>query len=136
MITEKQNALVELKINPFELKNCSVDLRNDEELVLMAATLDWRTFEYASAELRDTETFVLKCMEEGRFIQTCFAFASDRIKSDKAILLKAVEFNSMAFKYASMDLRDDDELFEAALNFYAIYESSDDNHTHPFKYAS
>ena len=68
------------------------------------------TLEFASEELRNDKEIVLKAVQNrGSALQ----YASDELKNDREIVLEAIKFDKEAIQYASEEMKNDPEIVEA-----------------------
>jgi hypothetical protein len=93
------------------LEYASVELKNDEEVVLAAVAQDGRALVYASAELRNDKEVVLAAVAQDG---DALVHASAELKNDKEVVLAAVAQDGKALKYASQVLQVDWDVICAA----------------------
>ncbi len=119
------------------LQYASLNLRFDPEFALEAVKMDASNFEHTSFVLRDDPEFVLAAVmqyayplrfaapkwttqkEYAKFVIRANPWAlvalSDDLKNDFDVVMEAVQIEGMAIRFASESLRDDAQVFEAAL---------------------
>ena len=81
----KAIAMVAVKQGELNLKECSLELRNDIEFVMEAVIKDWRSMRYASKELKNSKQFLVRLLnrtKEGRILQ----HASARLRKDEVLV--------------------------------------------------
>ncbi|MCI6272134.1 MAG: DUF4116 domain-containing protein [Erysipelotrichaceae bacterium] len=69
-------------------------------------------FAYASERLRDDEEIVLDVIED----EILFSLASDRLKSDREFIKKAIIENSYVLKHVHENFKDDEEIVKLAVS--------------------
>ncbi|EFC42104.1 predicted protein [Naegleria gruberi] len=88
------------------LRNASLELRDNREIVIEAVQQNPNALVYASSELRnDKEIVKMAVMENG----SCLTFASNELKDDKEIAELAFKSSEIAVRYFSERLRNDIE---------------------------
>ena len=107
---------------PHVFKNLKESLRADKKIA-MAAFRKGVSPEYVSEKLWDDRDFILSLLNTPRgsiTILDFLKFASKRLRDDKEVVLKAVEYKSFftSLKYASKRLRDDKEIVLKAVDNY------------------
>ena len=109
-----------IKSLPQAFSYASEELRDDEEIFLAAIShRDFRAgyggdiFKHASERLRSDKGVVLQVVEKDGW---CLEFAPDELKADKEIVLKALEGYDQEFvlQYASDELKADKEVASKA----------------------
>jgi hypothetical protein len=133
---DKDIALKVLTKDGSSLQYFGKKIKEDEEMVRLAIETDPDALWHASLALRSQEALAKKAVEKGclliylpekfkkrkDFVETAVGHyglnleeASDWIKNDREVVLKAIESDSRAFAYASPRLREDRNLIEVAL---------------------
>ena len=116
------------------------DYRNNKEVVKAAINNLPQAFSYASEELRDDEEIFLAAMlhsdiREG-YGGDIFKRASERLRSDKGVVLQAVEKDGWCLEFVSDELKADKEIVLKALEGYnllgVLQWASDDLKADPF----
>jgi len=93
---------------------------NTEEEVLEAVkSLGATELRFASDELRSNKRMILKAVKSTGL---ALNFASDELKNDKKVVMEAVKQDGIALVFASDELRDDDEVVGEAIKqeYYAM----------------
>lgn len=133
------------------LKYASEELKRNRELVLKACRSDARTIQYASEELREDRDFLLQVIENSnglvaRYIDekfrqddsfmmeaievnpTALSGASERIQSNREVVLQVVKRKGNCISYASEELKKDKEVVAEAIrqSAFAIVQISRD----------
>lgn len=88
------------------LKHVGLRLQGDKDVVMAALDVGYRSFRYASEELRDQNEILLKAIKDD---PRALEFASNRMRDDEALILKCVKENPLAFAFASEKLRNNKE---------------------------
>ena len=91
-------------------------LRDDEELGFEALAQNGWFFEFLSKRLKHDDRFILSAIGSDKPYGMALAFASDEMKNDKEVVLKAISGYMYALEYASDALKDDKEVVIAALS--------------------
>ena len=142
---DRELAILALKSESSFFTKLSDELKDDKEIVKMAARQStssiseaslrlrtdinffWELFEdsdniskhylikHFDDQLRDNEELFLKLV---KLCPECLEYASDNLKNNRLIVLTAIEHNPRAFRYASDSLRNDIQVFEAMWESY------------------
>ncbi|MBA3722030.1 MAG: DUF4116 domain-containing protein [Parachlamydiaceae bacterium] len=100
-------------------------IKNIKEIALLMMKVDAENFEYASEELKDDEEVFLTALESNirdrSITKSPLRFASQRLKMNKNILLKAVQVDRGAFECMPQDLNEDDKY---EISFAAVSHNS------------
>lgn len=113
MITNKKEALDLILVDGLAIKNCSEDLRNDEEIALLAIDGEYESLNYVGEKLKTKSNFMAKALAVNGCVLECLDSVS---KSDFNICKKAINnSNGMAFKSVSKELSNNQELIEEFL---------------------
>lgn len=89
------------------LEFCSVDLKNDNEIVLNALEQHGWNLEYLNEKQKDNKDIVsMATFKNGRPIK----FASTRLKADRDFILKIAKKSGCVLEHVSDKLKDDKEL--------------------------
>jgi len=113
-----------LELNPFMLKYCSFDFKNNKKLVTDLIVKDELVLQFASDELRNDKELLLKAIKEIQGDALCFA--SDTLKDDDEVVKAAVLTGGMNIDYASDRLKDDKDMMLLAVQYdssAAVYAS-------------
>ena len=102
------------------------ELREDKDFMLKAINIDTDAFKYASADLRDSEGFLLDCIRANENILS--VHISKKLRDNREFMMKVVNINGEYIKFCSDRLRNDKGLVIAAIrnNLYAMLYISDD----------
>lgn len=120
------------------LVDLSVEMRNDPDVVLIAASEDVCELQYASEQLRSDPDFMAMCVaaktsamyytavdmwDDARFVRKCVEHdgmllqsASEELRSDVEIVKLACEVSAHALQFATPPLRDDKDIVLAAVS--------------------
>ena len=103
-----------LKIDGSMLSKMNEENRDNERLVKIAVSdyLNPNVFGYASDRLKDDKEVLLKAAKnDGQSLY----FASQSLRADKEVVLEAVKNKAIILKYASKELRNDKDVAIAAV---------------------
>lgn len=96
------------------LEYASDDLKNDEDIVIIAVMSNPDSIQFASFDIRDNSESMQKVIE---LSHKCFKHATPKLKNDKITALKAVEKDGLNLFYVSIQLKKDyDVVLKAAQN--------------------
>ena len=76
---------IEHNLNP--LKDLSIELKNDKDIIRESIIKNWRSFEFVNEILKNDVSFVKECIEINGQI---FEFVSDEIKGKRDLCLFAI----------------------------------------------
>ena len=121
---KKTLVLAAVGSNSDVLAHVSKELRDDEQVVMLALnsdTHDWENYDpvlkYASPRLRALKHVVMAAVNhEG----SALADASEDMRADKEVVMTAVKQDGDALRHASDDLRADKEVVMAAVHQYGM----------------
>ena len=103
------------------LQFASKDMRADRDFVCQAIDVsDPSAFQHASNALTDDNEFVMTtlsavCGRSPALVGHILRHASERLKSDKDVVLKSVSYSGQSLEYAGKDLQADKDLVMCAL---------------------
>lgn len=103
----------QLQTEQLKFRNLNIILRSDIRVASVAIELDGANLEHASDSLKDNKELVLRAI--GNNTQS-LRYASKRLCDDREIIFAAVSIAGSAIKYASDRLKDDEELILVAIN--------------------
>ena len=107
-----------LKNNGEILAYFSDEIKNNEEMVKIAISQKPWSLEFASEELRGNRKIVEYALEKSDN-GYLLSYASDALKANEQLVLKAVKTNGFAMKIASENLRNNQRVVEMAVNHTA-----------------
>ena len=118
------------------LKFASKALRADREVVELAIEKNIWAIHYADDSLLKDKNFMTLAILIGAVVadrgsEIALRYAKDEIKSDKEIMLKAIESNAFALTYASDSLRSDPEVIEFFEKHHPDWKGGHEKHTGP-----
>ena len=127
-ITDEKFAFEVVKHNYKSLKYMSEELKNNKDIIFEAARnncyiLEYDS-EYVSNKMKSDKELLDRLKNDKKFmIQAAgsligLQYASDAIKSDKDVVLAAVQRNGRSLRYASDDLKNDKDVVLAAISQY------------------
>jgi hypothetical protein len=136
--SEKDKFIKLIKKGDFELKDLSLELKNDKDIIRESIIKNWRSFEFVDEILKNDVSFVKECLEINGQI---FEFVSDEIKgkrdlclfaisksgeqyrfvknqdkNDKAFIIEAVSLSGFSLKYMDECYKDNLEIAKIAVN--------------------
>ena len=116
---DKDIMLAVVSVGGFGLMSASSELRNDRELVGIAIRRNSYALQYASEELRNDKELAMfaleRCADNSIHTYALIESLGDILKSDKEVMILAVNKDVDALKFASIGLKDDMELVEIAV---------------------
>ncbi|MBA2727535.1 MAG: DUF4116 domain-containing protein [Parachlamydiaceae bacterium] len=101
--SKKQQTLAEMRRNGYGLSNLSYDMRNDEDVVIMAINNSMlRVVKDATLSMKDNKKVALAAVKKDGL---SLEHLSYRMKDNDEVVAEAVKSNSSAYKYASYRLK-------------------------------
>lgn len=119
-ITNKQEALDAVMIDGMRLEECSVNLRNNKDVVIAAVKNREKAMMFVSEELKCNKDVIRSALVRRNTLRSeegiAFSFLPDKIKDSEIIVLMSIPMFGGAFQYISERLKkDEDFLVDAAL---------------------
>lgn len=102
MVSDKQEVLKELEINPLSLEHVSDALKNDPEVVHKAISKDCKALEFASYNLKKNREFIKQAMLRTKV--EVFAFAAEELRSNENFVLGMSSFIGNVILHAADSL--------------------------------
>ena len=96
--TNMIDALQILEENPGELDLVSINMRNNEEVVLAAVQQNFHALRFASDEMRNNQVVVLAAIQQN---VNALRHASDEMRNNLEVVLAAVQQHGWALQFAS-----------------------------------
>ena len=114
IITNKEEALIQIKKNVLNTRFISKKLKNDKDVVLAAVTQSGCGYflQYASQQLKKNKEVVLTAVQQSGL---ALQYASKEIRNNKEVVLAAVQEYVGALEYASDTLKNDKEVVLTAV---------------------
>lgn len=114
---DRNIVLAAVKIKGQSLQYTSDELRNDKEIALTAVKQNSKALNFISPNLWDDENFVFGVLkyDDSDPSTSLLNNASDKVKGNKDVVLKAVKIKGQSLQYASDELRNDPEIALAAV---------------------
>jgi len=109
---EQLNEILHPKEAIDEKVNTREEYNTEEEVLEAVKSLGATELRFASDELRSNKRMILKAV---KLTGLSLNFASDELKNDKKVVMEAVKQDGIALVFASDELRDDDEVVEEAI---------------------
>ena len=119
----KDNNLLATSDNNFKSTIFNLNNFNNSTKMTTLAKENRETLEYASSTLKNTKSFFDGINEYGEILQ----YASDNLQNNKNFVLENVRKNGLQIKYASVGMKDNQEVVNAAVikTFSALKEAGD-----------
>lgn len=112
---------------PHAMAHISEDLKNNKGLLVPVLKLHPEIFHYASKEVQnDPEVVAAVRAQILNGPQRYFQTLPEKIRGDREVIMKAVQFNCSLLELAPMELRDDEEIVKKATenNSYCLQYAS------------
>ncbi len=108
-----------IKLDPHSLSYASNRIKNNPSIVTIAIKKDYRALDFISRKLRDSESIISAAITN-KYNCSAYAieYASQRLKDNKAIVLRAVAIHGEILEHCSERLRNDKEVVLAAVNHW------------------
>ena len=114
--SDKEILLRAISKDPSCIEYASEDLRKDKEIALKCVTNQWYTLEYIDESLKKDEDIILTAIASKLLDSVeSLKFADISLRNNKAFMKKAINIHPLVIKYASDELKDDQELAEELL---------------------
>jgi DhnA family fructose-bisphosphate aldolase class Ia len=93
------------------IKNASLDLRNDKDVMLAAIKKGVDSVRFGSIDLLHNKDFIYEAFKISPGV---LKYVSKEIKEDNAFMTKLIEVSGMALKYASESLKTNEDIISLA----------------------
>jgi curved DNA-binding protein CbpA len=103
-----------IDIVPESIYYASDELKKNPNFILGVFETNSDMIFFADSNLKEDKDFILRALEVDP-IKT-LEFANVKYRKDKDVMKKAVSINGLAYKYASFELQNDEEILSIALN--------------------
>lgn len=116
-----------LKKHPHAMAHISEDLKKDNELLVPVLKLHPEIFHYANKEIQnDPEVVSAVRAQILNGSKSYFQTLPEKLRGDREVIMKAVQFNCSLLELAPMELRDDEEIVKKATenNSYCLQYAS------------
>ena len=110
--SEKNKFIKLIKKGDLQLKDLSLELKNDKDIIRESIIKDWRSFQFVDKDLKNDVSFVKECLEINGQL---FEFVSDEIKGKRDLCLLAITKDGSQYRFVKNLDKEDREFIKESV---------------------